>query len=171
MAGTTVRTIHWVEHLAQQDRRLHDGERGAFDLTAAKEGLLRHETASFLRELESHLAEMTDHFNRFVGSSHLQVRLQRADGPSGEFSLHRGTLRLEVGARKPGAVRLQCDKLIASDSARPSTRSSVMFCSVIEASFGAFDEVSWGFLGSPVSAELVARHHFTEFVQMSRSAP
>jgi hypothetical protein len=78
-------------------------------------------------------------------------------------------MRLAVTRPRPGVVKLQCDKQLPSEDAGPG-KTSMMFSGVIEGAFGTFHDVEWTFLGSRVSAEQVARHYLTEFIQLSRSA-
>lgn len=158
---TSNRTIKWIESLADQEIRIRAGERSSIDLLATKDEVLSLETSSFLRELYGHFDYLVKLFNLRVSQDALRI-LKGEDIQEG-FHLLRHDLRLLVARPRPGVVQIACDRRIGADG-----RTSVMFTGTVEAKFGIFHDVCWHFLGSSVTAEQVARHYLTEFIQASR---
>jgi hypothetical protein len=165
--ATSDRTIKWIENLADQELLIKAGERVSIDILSTKDEVLAVETASFVRDLLYHFDYLTRLFNGRVNQSTLQIKLQRPDNQD-SFSLVRNSLRLNISLRQPGVVQFQCDKK-QSDSLTSGSRVSMMFSGMVEAKFGTFHDVEWYFLGNRVSAEQVARHYLTEFIQVSRA--
>jgi hypothetical protein len=164
---TSNRTIKWIENLADQELSIKAGERVSIDICTTRDEVLSAETATFVRELLFHLEYMVKLFNLRVSQNALQIKVQRPADASDGFLLIRNRMRLCVTRRQAGVVQIHTDKLLESQGLVAS-KTSVMSSGTIESRFGAFDDVEWIFLGSPVSAEQVARHYVTEFLQMSR---
>lgn len=164
---TNNRTIKWIESLADQELLIKAGERTSIDICATKDEVLGVETATFLRDLFHHFEYLVQIFNFRVGKPELQVKLSRNGDPQKGFSLQRNMMKLHLLSPQPGTVTLQCAKDLRDELG--ALRPSVMFTGLIEANFGTFHDVEWQFLGNRVVAEQVARHHITEFIQVSRS--
>ncbi len=162
---TSNRTIKWIESLAEQELSIRSGERSSIDLLATKDEVLSVETTSFLRELNQHFEYLVKLFDLRVNQEALKIKILKNEDFQEGFSLLRNELRLLVGKPRLGVVQFTCDKRITGEA-----RSSVMFSGVVEAKFGTFHDVEWHFLGSQVTAEQVARHYLTEFIQVSRSS-
>ena len=165
--STNHRTIKWIENLAEQELSIRAGERASHDISLTKEEVLSVETVSFIRELFHHFEYMVRLFNLRVNQPTLQFKLLRNGERLDGFSIVRNGMKLVLNRTQTGLVQIQCDKLIAREGFA-GTRSSVMFTGIVEARFGTFDDVEWHFLGNTVSAEQVARHYLTEFIQISR---
>lgn len=165
---TSHRTIKWIENLAEQELLIRAGERVSIDICTTKEEVLSVETATFVRELFYHVDYMVQLFNLRVSQPALQIKVLKNGGDRLDgFSLARNGMRLVFTLAQPGVVSIVCEKLVPSDGLT-GTRSSVMSAATVEAHYGTFDDVAWQFLGSPVTAEQVARHHLTEFIRTSR---
>lgn len=154
------KTVKWIEDLADQDARIRAGEKASFDLCATKDEIVRLETVAFVRDLFVQFEQMVRIFNgRIAGRSEGIRLLRQGDGVDG-LALTRGTSRLQI-AKGAGVIQLQGEKVLTGG------RNQMLFQGMIEAAFGPFNEVQWTFLGSPVTAEQVARHYLTDFIQMS----
>lgn len=164
--ATSDRTIKWIENLAEQELLIRSGEKISIDLLTTKDEVLSVETTSFVRDLYYHFDYLTRLFNERVSQSEMQIKLMRAERQDC-LTLLRNSLRLSVSLRQPGVVQFQCDK-VQDHKMDVSTSVNMMFSGMVEARFGAFHDVEWFFLGNRVSAEQVARHYLTEFIQVSR---
>jgi len=164
---TSNRTIKWIENLADQELQINAGHKVSIDILSTKEEVLNVETATFVRDLYFHFEYLAELFNGKVASENLQLKLTRSSDQAEGFTVSRNAMRLTLTKSQPGIIQLQCDKLIREEDSR-AVKVSVMFSGLIEASFGPFHDVQWAFLGSSVSAEQVARHYLTEFIQVSR---
>lgn len=162
---TSNRTIKWIESLAEQELSIRSGERASIDLLATKDEVLSVETTSFLRELNQHFDYLVKLFDLRVNQDALKIKIQPISDVGEGFCLLRNELRLLLTKPRLGVVQITCDKRRAGE-----TRTSVMFSGVVEAKFGVFHDVEWHFLGSQVTAEQVARHYLTEFIQVSRAS-
>lgn len=162
---TSNRTIKWIESLAEQELRIRAGERASIDLLATRDEVLSVETTSFLKELYQHVEYLVGLFDSRVNQESLKIRIQKIDEIQEGFTLVRNELRLLVVRPRLGVVQITCDKRLAGEA-----RPSVMFSGVVEAKFGVFHDLEWHFLGSQVTAEQIARHYLTEFIQVSRSS-
>jgi hypothetical protein len=165
---TSNRTIKWIENLADQELLINSGERVSIDICTTKDEVLTAETAAFVRELFHHFDYLIQLFNRRVNHPSLQIKLLRYGERIDGFCLVRNQMRLALSLSQSGAIQLKCDKMLASDGIS-GVKTSVMFSGLVEAEFGSFHDLEWTFLGSVVTAEQVARHHLTEFIQVSRS--
>jgi hypothetical protein len=165
--STSNRTIKWIENLADQERLIKAGERVSIDLCTTKDEVLTVETTTFVRDLFYHLEYLSRLFNSRVHEETLEIKISRSENLEG-FALSRNRMRITLGRAQLGVVKLTCEKVLEEGLLR-SNRASVMFSGLIEAKFGTFHDVEWYFLGSRVSAEQVARHYLTEFIQSSRS--
>ena len=166
---TSNRTIKWIENLADQELQISAGEKASIDIIHTKVEVLNVETATFVRDLYAHVEYLAQLFNSKVLSDSLQLKLARSPEQSEGFTVSRNGMKLTLTKPQPGVVQLQCDKQFKDEDSR--MKSSVMFSGIIEAGFGTFHDVHWTFLGSQVTAEQVARHYLTEFIQVSRNRP
>lgn len=162
---TSNRTIKWIESLAEQELSIRSGERSSIDILATKDEVLAHETTSFLRELNQQFDYLVKLFDLRVNQESLKIKIRKNEDILDGFSLFRNELRLLVAKPRLGVVQITCDTKVTG-----TTRPSVMFSGVVEAKFGTFHDVEWHFLGSQVTAEQVARHYLTEFIQVSRAS-
>lgn len=162
---TSDSSIKWVENLAEQERLIFQGEKSSVDLTKTKEEVLAVSTASFFRQLFNQFEYLSRLFNSHLADRGPGIRLDRENELFESFALLRNATRLFISGHRPGFVHVQCEKKLEGAG---EMRSSVMFSGILEAKFATFDEVQWFFLGSPVTAEQVARHYLTEFLQTSR---
>ena len=166
--STSHRTIKWIENLADQELRILAGESSSIDICSTKDEVLSIESASFVRDLIYLFDYLIRLFNSKV-QSELQIKVLRSDNPD-NFVLERNQLRLALSRPQDGVVQLQCDKLMANDGQARAFKTSMMFSGRVESKFGTFHDVEWYFLGSRVTAEQLARHYLTEFIQVSRSS-
>lgn len=165
--SSSIRTIKWIENLAEQELLIRSGARVAIDITATKDEVLLAETVSFLREFYSHCDYLIGLFNSRVSEVGLDIKLRRNGEKLDGFSISRNSMRLTVQQAQAGVIGVQCEKLLTTEVMSP-TKASTMFSSTIEADFGSFHDVIWQCLGNPVTAEQLARHYLTEFIQASR---
>lgn len=161
------RTAKWVEDLAKQELSILSGERVSLDILQTRDEVLRVETARFVRELFNQFDWLARLFNQHVGPGGLIVRLLKQTEGRESFFLERNGMRLAVYASGPGAIQIQCEKLMEG-AASEAARSSVMFSGLLEARYGAFHDLTWEFLGTAVTPEQATRHYLTEFLQASR---
>ena len=159
---TTHESIKWIENLADQENRIGLGESSNLDLCATKDEVLSFETLHFLQGLDQHFRYLTQLFNARLGESLAKLKYSRLAEAIDGFYIQRNMKRLLVTRPQNGAIQLQCERVEAADG---SGRGSLLFSSLVEARFEAFHQIRWYYLGSPVQAEAVARHHITEFIR------
>lgn len=163
---TSNRTIRWIENLADQEAGICRGERSFIDLCATKDDILQTETSAFVRDLKSNFEYLAELFNSRLADLTLQISVVRVEGRIPTFKLVRHGMLLSIWSPQPGSVQIRCDKVVSDETSAPKT--SLMMTGAIEGDFGSFHDLEWRFLGSPVTAEQVARHYLTEFIQLSR---
>lgn len=159
---TSDSSIKWIENLAEQELLISTGQSASLDLTRTKEEVIAVATTAFFRQLHNQFEYLIKLFNTHVSETALAIRVIQEGERWDHFVICRNHTRMSVLGGKPGFIHLQCEKQVG-------LQPSVMFSGIIEASFAAFDDLEWNFLGSPVTAEQVARHYLTEFIQTSRS--
>jgi hypothetical protein len=166
--STSDRTIHWIENLAEQESSIQSGERSSIDIGLTKGEVLSKETSHFLRELFYHFDYLVKLFNLRLNSDASALLISRSESQASEggFSLQRNFCNLSILCFKPGTVQLHCEKLI--EPGENTQSKTILFNGTILAEFGQFYEVGWRFLNEPISAEQLARHYLTEFIQVSR---
>jgi hypothetical protein len=163
---TSDRTIKWIENLAEQELSIRAGERVSIDLASTMDEVLTAETGGFIGELTAHCRCLVELFNQRVNQSALPMTpLRFSDSPSG-LTVTRNDMRVSLSATRPGVIQVQCHKIILDPS--QTRKTIVMFSGLIEARFEPFHDVEWYFVGNRISAEQVARHYLTEFIQATR---
>lgn len=160
--ATSEKTIKWVENLADQEIRIYSGEKASLDLTVTKDKVLSVDTTTFMRDLFFHFEYLIQLFNFRIKNTSVQIKLTKTDNLE-TFFLVRHQMKLMAQRKQLGAIMISCEKMVSEEKA------TLMFTGAIEARFGTFHDVEWNFLGSKVTAEQVARHYLTEFVQVSRN--
>lgn len=168
--STSNRTIRWIEDLAEQELLISSGHRTSIDIGKTKDQVLSVETATYVRDLFYHFDYLVKLFNERVQQPSLHIRLSKMSDKLEGFQLVRNGIGLVLDSSSAGVIQFRCEKSSAGEGLGVPTpaRKSVMFSGVVEAEFGAFDDVEWRYLGSSISAEQLARHYLTEFIQMSR---
>jgi len=159
-------TKKWIENLAEQELLIKAGERASIDICTTKEEVLTSETASFIQELFVHFENLVGLFNARVNQASLQMKLVRSPEGVEGISVARNQMRLQLTAVRPGVIQIHCHKWASEDPHKPM----VMFSALIESQFETFDDVAWFFLGNQITAEQVARHYLTEFIQATRTS-
>lgn len=162
---TSDRTIRWVESLADQEVSITSGRRSSIDICSTKDEVLASETVGFIRELHQHFEYLVKLFNARVRSDELCILLLRNSSGSDDFSLQRKELELQLTCQKSGSIQLKCVRKSSDNS-----QVTVLFSGMVEAHFVHFHQVEWTFLASPISAEQLACHYLTEFVQTARTS-
>jgi len=154
----SVHSLRWVERLAEQESGVQAGERSQLDLYQVREEVLLLESAQFLRELRTALETLTKLFNGQMLSAETKIHIQSIPESKEGFSLTRLTTRIQFESARPGVIQVQTKRVAVENPIHLATAT-------LEASFGAFDEVNWLFLGEKITSEQVARHFLTELVQ------
>lgn len=160
---TSDRSIRWIENLAEQELSISEGRSANVDICSTKEEVLLEETSHFLREIAHHLSYLSKLFNAKMEKVEFQIKVKRGSSPGDGLTLVRGDVRLHLRSQNAASVQLQC---LRSDLTQG--KESVLSSGLIEAQFVTFHDIEWQFLGVRVTAEQVARHYMTEFLQVSR---
>lgn len=154
----SVHSLRWVERLAEQESGVQAGERSSVDLYQVREEVLGLESAQFLRELRNALETLAKLFNAQMATDETKIRLQPLSDSGEAFSLSRLNCLIQFDSARPGVIQVQTKRIAVENPIHLATAT-------LEAQFGAFDEVSWLFLGEKINSEQVARHFLTELVQ------
>ena len=158
----------WIESLADQERSIFLGERLSFDLGLTKEQVVQEETLRFLEEICQHFSSLSEAFNsRISDEDALKLAVSSPELTQTVFWVSRKDMRLDVCANYHGVIKFQAHR--RTDPTLSWSRASLLFTGQVEVTFGPFNEVSWLLLGNEVSAEQIAQHYLTEFIQISRS--
>lgn len=160
---TSDRSIRWIENLADQERSISEGRSSSVDICSTKEEVLLEETAGFLREIAHHLIYFAKLFNAKIDVPQLRVKVQKGNTAAEGVTLSRDGVRLFARSQTAASVQLQCLRI-------EDSTESVLSSGLIEANFASFHDIEWQFLGARVTAEQVARHYMTEFLQVSRQS-
>jgi len=153
----------WIESLAAQENSILSGERTGLDISQTKEDILSLESSLFLQALYSQYESLVPLFNTKCPNPVAKLALSStlAEGKMASFYIHRNAYRLILGKQSQGFINFRCEK------DREGETPHVLFSGTVEAVFGQFHEIHWDYLTSPITAEQLALHCFTEFIQTS----
>ncbi len=154
----SVHSLRWVERLAEQESGVQAGERSQVDLYQVREDVLQLESSQFLKELRTTLETLSTLFNQQMAADETKIQLQSLSESRDGFYLSRLNIRIQIESARPGVIQVQTKRIAVENPIHLSTAT-------LEANFGAFDEVTWLFLGEKINSEQVARHFLTELVQ------
>lgn len=161
------RTVSWIKNLASQECSIHAGERSSFDISLTRDAVLSTETLLFVHDLYTQIEHSIDIFNRECVLEDLKIKMSSPAHRFYSFALMRNSMRLNITSYQAGTIQFQCEKNW-TENIENTLKTSLMFSGLVEAKFGAFDEIQWLSLGVVVSAEQVARNYLSEFIQLSR---
>jgi|GEM_PF-1273798 len=161
--SVTQSSLIWIESLASQQNEVSSGKRPAVELYHAKERLLAVESFTFLNELLTAFEKLREHFNAHLNAMAEDSSLKVKHESASSFSILCGEHCLNLNNSQPGTIQVQCSKGIDGNS-----RNRVaMFGGSLEAQSGAFYDLNWFYLGSPITADQAARYFITELIQLS----
>jgi hypothetical protein len=155
-------SVPWPVELAMQERR---AERlGVVDFASSyqKQEILKKLTLEFMTTLRKGFQEQIEIFNDARRSPAQNIQLYRVSGTAEDFMVFRNGVKLVVSGQRAGRILLAFNQFLGQIFA-PRIQGTYE----LEASWGAFDQIYWGYRGDRVQLEDVIRYFMSEFCRQS----
>jgi hypothetical protein len=164
--------IGWIRELVKAEEQME--ESGIVDMGtgADTEKTLIQESLAYLQQLKTEFIESATAFNELKASPLGRIKIYGIAKTHADFMLFRNGFKMIFSLKAPGQISIRFN-FIGSNyipSQIPSvanTAAPMMEEHVLEAKFGAFNEIFWTFQGQQVKSQAVVKHHLTLFIKES----
>ncbi len=159
----------WIQGLVDDEALLE--ESGLISTSIDREQILREESVNFLTEIKMEIIDVLTAFNELKNSSVGQLKIYDISGTECDFMIFRNGYRLIFSLREPGkiAVKFQFTDNKSVPLANNSEKQENKEASenIFEASWGAFNAITWNYKGLEVKIEKLVHHYITNFLTKS----
>lgn len=167
--------ISWIKELVKAEQQME--ESGLVDMSFGfdPERVLVTETVQFLQSLKTEFVDSSTTFNELKPSALGRIKIYGIAKTHADFMLFRNGFKMIFSLKAPGQISIRFNFIgtnylpstPGSVDASPAANANVMDEHLVEAKWGAFEELSWTFKGQPIKLEYMVRHYLSQFIKES----
>jgi len=163
--------IDWIKELIRSEQQMEDSGLIDFSPVTNKDNIILSSSIELLKDLKSNFIKTADIFNQLKGSSHGLIKVYGIAKTHADFMLFRNGYKLVFNMIEPGKIQItfhhMSSPFLNSNGVKPSQTGTGLPEGVMEAAWGAFNEVRWVHEKKPVSKEHLVKFYTRTFVQNS----
>jgi len=166
--GDVMKNLEWVKDLVEAERRME--ESGIIDLSAMPDESrdLQLKTSEFLKDIKENFVEYTTAFNSMKNSTLGSIKIYGISNTVADFMLFRNGYKLLFTANEPGKITISFQAQATSFIPSPGQSNfSPTGEELLQATYGAFGELTWTYRGTPVNPEHLVRYYLSRFIRES----
>ncbi len=159
----------WIKDLILAEQEME--EKGIIDVGAnavdPDKSLERH-TIDFLMSLKAQFTEAANTYNNFKKNQHNHIKIYGVSKTLADFMLFRNGFKLIFSMKTPGTLVIYSSQLptgFVPNQTEDNMSSPVKH--VIQAKWGAFDDLSWTFKSDVINAESLVKYYLSTFIRYS----
>lgn len=168
--------ISWIKELVKAEQQME--ESGLVDMSFGfdPERVLVTETVQFLQSLKTEFVDSSTTFNELKPSALGRIKIYGIAKTHADFMLFRNGFKMIFSLKAPGQISVRFNFIGTNYlpttpgggmDATPAANANVMDEHIVEAKWGAFEELSWTFKGQPIKLEYMVRHYLSQFIKES----
>lgn len=160
----------WVRELVSADEQLEKSVMIDMNLGLDTQRIMVNETIAFLLRLKTDFAESAANFNELKASALGRIKIYGIAKTHADFMLFRNGYKMIFSIKNAGLIGIRFHYVGNMSIPQPQQKENVTIVmeeQLIEAKWGAFEEVLWTFKGQSFKPEYLVRHYMTAFVKES----
>ena len=159
----------WIENLALEEINMEESGVIGFQRHLDTSAILEEESIRLVDQLRDRFEVYVDKFNEYRKTGGSNIRIFKISNTVNDFMLFRNSLKLVIARRSNDVISIgflsNSGGLFSarlSPDAPPENRAHE-----IRAAIGAFNKITWHFMGEPIDVDALVRHYLTDFIQNS----
>lgn len=167
----TGQTSHlWVRELVSADEQLEKSVLIDMNLGLDTQRILVNESIQFLTELKHQFADTAAHFNELKPTVLGRIKIYGVAKTHADFMLFRNGYKMIFSIKSAGVIGIRFHFVGNLAIPQPSSKEQVTIVmdeELIEAKWGAFEEVIWTYKKQEFKIQYLVRHYLTQFIKES----
>lgn len=160
----------WIRELVSADEQLEKSVMIDMNLGLDTQRILVNETITYLLRLKSDFAEAAANFNELKPSALGRIKVYGIAKTHADFMLFRNGYKMIFSIKNAGIIGIRFHYVGPMSIPQPTQKENVTIVmdeQLLEAKWGAFEEVMWTFKGLSFKSEYLVRHYMTMFIKES----
>lgn len=162
--------VRWIKELVNADAQMEKSVLIDMNLELDTQRILVNETLQFLLQLKSEFADSCSQFNEMKPSAIGRIKIYGIAKTHADFMLFRNGYKMIFSLKSPGVISTRFHFVGQNYIPTPNAvekATIVMEEELLEAKWGAFEEVVWTHKNQPAKLEFMVRHYITLFIKDS----
>jgi hypothetical protein len=160
----------WIRELVAADEQIEKSVMIDMNLGLDTQRILVNETITYLLRLKSDFAESAAAFNEMKPSALGRIKIYGIAKTHADFMLFRNGYKMIFSIKNAGILSIRFHYVGNMAIPQPNQKENVTIVmdeELIEAKWGAFEEVIWNYKGLSFKPEYLVRHYMTTFIKES----
>ncbi len=160
----------WIRELVSADEQIEKSVMIDMNLGLDTQRILVNETIQFLLRLKTDFAETAAVFNELKPTALGRIKVYGIAKTHADFMLFRNGYKMIFSVKNSGLISMRFHYVGNLAIPQPTQKEQVTIVveeELIEAKWGAFEEVLWSFKGQSFKPEYLVRHYMTMFIKES----
>ncbi len=161
--------IEWIQELIRNEQQMETSGLIDFSPIINKDHIILSSSIEFLKNLKSEFIKNADIFNQLKGNSNGTIKIYGIAKTHADFMIFRNGYKLVFNMLHPGKIQITFHHMSSPFLASTSPQSTPPSIpnGILEATWGAFNEVRWVSDKKPVNQNHLVRFYLRSFVQNS----
>ncbi len=160
----------WIRELVAADEQIEKSVMIDMNLGLDTQRIMVNETIAFLLRLKTDFAESAANFNELKASALGRIKIYGIAKTHADFMLFRNGYKMIFSIKNAGLIGIRFHYVGNMAIPQPQQKENVTIVmeeQLLEAKWGAFEEVLWTYKGQSFKPEYLVRHYMTAFVKES----
>lgn len=160
----------WIRELVSADEQIEKSVMIDMNLGLDTQRILVNDTIQFLLRLKTDFAEASATFNELKPTALGRIKVYGIAKTHADFMLFRNGYKMIFSVKNAGLISMRfhyVGNLAIPNPTQKEQVTIVMDEELIEAKWGAFEEVLWSYKGQSFKPEYMVRHYMTCFIKES----
>lgn len=168
--NSTPANATWIRELVSADEQLEKSVMIDMNLGLDTQRILVNESIQFLLRIKNEFAEAAAGFNELKPSVLGRIKVYGIAKTHADFMLFRNGYKMIFSIKSAGVISIRFHFVGNMAIPQPQAQEQVTIVmdeELIEAKWGAFEEVLWTYKSQPFKAAYLIRHYLTIFIKDS----
>jgi len=160
----------WIRELVSADEQIEKSVMIDMNLGLDTQRILVNDTIQFLLRLKTDFAETAATFNELKPTALGRIKVYGIAKTHADFMLFRNGYKMIFSVKNAGLISMRFHYVGNLAIPQPTQKEQVTIVmdeELIEAKWGAFEEVLWTYKGQSFKPEYLVRHYLTHFIKES----
>lgn len=160
----------WIRELVAADEQIEKSVMIDMNLGLDTQRILVNETITYVLRLKNDFAESAAAFNEMKPSALGRIKVYGIAKTHADFMLFRNGYKMIFSIKNSGLISIRFHYVGNMAIPQPNQKENVTIVmdeELIEAKWGAFEEVIWNYKGLSFKPEFLVRHYLTTFIKES----
>jgi hypothetical protein len=165
--------VSWIKELVKAEQQMEESGIVEMNYNVDKDRLLTHATLQFLLNLKNDFVDVSNAFNELKTTPIGRIKIYGVAKTHADFMLFRNGFKMIFSLKAPGQIAVRFNFIGTQFLSGPNphdnnpTAKDLMGEHLIEAKFGAFDEIIWTYQGQSFKPESMVRFYMSLFTRES----